>query len=569
MARRKGRRGDREQEGQREEETEGRGSPFWCCLLVVLVSRSLYLPVSQSCHLSAAAGPNLGVVNGGKAFFTARLMGKDWLEGVKDEYDVVVIGSGLGGLTSANVLAKCGHSVLLLEHHYQFGGLATWFKRPGRHIFDISLHGFPYGMVKSCRKYWTKEIADSIHQLKDVRFVNPQFDVWTTFDRKDFTNILVEKFGVARESVEAFYVHLRKMNFYDNDQRTTGELFEEFFPGRDDIHRLLLEPIAYANGSTLDDPAITFGIVFSNFMSKGVFTFQGGTDVLIGKMVEEMERNGVELRKNVMVEQVIAEPGGDRPAVTGVVVAGRTRDSEPDNRRTIRCKAIVSNANVISTVKRLVGEEHFSSEYLEEANAVRINSSSCQVYMGIKEGETIPNIGDLVFTSEAEHFTSEELVDFKTTSRTFSVYYPETRPGTGRYTVVASLNGKYGDWAKLSEEEYEQNKERMIEESLVALEKYIPDVRSKINHLEAATPRTLHYYTRHPGGTSFGTKFEGLKVSMELPNQIAGLYHAGSVGIIMSGWLGTMNYGVIIANKVDKQLMALENGGKKEEAHVA
>ena len=55
-------------------------------------------------------------------------------------------------------------------------------------------------------------------------------------------------------------------------------------------------------------------------------------------------------------------------------------------------------------------------------------------------------------------------------------------------------------------------------------------------------------------GTSFGTKFEGLKVSMDLPNQIKGLYHAGSVGIIMSGWLGTMNYGVIVANKMDKQL---------------
>jgi len=496
-------------------------------------------------------------------------MGKDWLEGVKDEYDVVVIGSGLGGLTSANVLAKCGHSVLLLEHHYQYGGLATWFKRPGRHIFDISLHGFPYGMVKSCRKYWTREIADSIHQLKDVRFINPQFDVWTTFDREDFTNILVDKFELSRAEVEAFYVHLRQMNFYDDDQRATGEMFEEFFPGRDDVHRLLLEPIAYANGSTLDDPAITFGIVFSNFMSKGVFTFQGGTDVLIGKMVEEMKRNGVELRKNVLVEEVLTEVGPNGTSVTGAVVCGRERSGEFGNRRTIRCKAVVSNANIVNTVKRLVGEKRFSKDYIDELDAVRINSSSCQVYMGIKAGESIPNIGDLVFTSDAEHFSSEELVDFKTTSRTFSVYYPETRPGSGRYTVVASLNGKYADWNRLSEEEYQAHKKRLIEESIVALEKYIPDVRSKIDYLDAATPRTIHYYTRHPGGTSFGTKFEGLKCSMELPDQIQGLYHAGSVGIIMSGWLGTMNYGVIVANKVDKQLVAARNVDKAKEAHVA
>ena len=56
-------------------------------------------------------------------------MARDRLKGVKDEYDVIVIGSGLAGLTSANVLAKSGRTVLLLEQHYNFGGLATWFRR--------------------------------------------------------------------------------------------------------------------------------------------------------------------------------------------------------------------------------------------------------------------------------------------------------------------------------------------------------------------------------------------------------------------------------------------------------
>ncbi len=69
-------------------------------------------------------------------------MAKDWLAGIEDSYDVVVIGSGLGGLTSANILAKAGHRVLLLEHHYQFGGLATWFRRPGGHIH---FSAFPSG----------------------------------------------------------------------------------------------------------------------------------------------------------------------------------------------------------------------------------------------------------------------------------------------------------------------------------------------------------------------------------------------------------------------------------------
>lgn len=468
----------------------------------------------------------------------------DMLKGVKDRYDVVVIGSGLGGLTGANCLAKCGYSVLLLEHHYQLGGLATWFKRKGGHIFDISLHGFPVGMIKSCRKYWTREIADSIAQLRNIRFVNPQFNIWTTFDKTDFTRLLHEKFGIAKETVARFFSTLRAMNFYDNDSRTTGELFEEFFPGRDDVKRLLMEPIAYANGSTLDDPAITFGIVFSNFMNKGVYTFTGGTDTLVKKMLVELRRNGVDVRRSALVEEILVEEEHGARRVSGVRVNGRT----------IRCRAILSNANLKNTIFQLAGEEKFTPAFIEEAKAVRLNSSSCQVYLGLKKGETVPDIGDLVFTSDAERFSSEELVDLRTRSRTFSIYYPDTRPGQDRTAIVASLNGRYEDWAGLSEEAYQAEKERLIEESLVSLERFVPEIRSKLDHTEAATPRTISYYTRHMSGASFGTKFEGLKVSMDLPEQLPGLHHAGSVGIIMSGWLGTINYGVIVANKIDKYL---------------
>ena len=473
-------------------------------------------------------------------------MAYDWLKGIEDHYDIVVIGSGLGGMTGANVLAKCGHKVLLLEHHYQLGGLATWFTRKGGHIFDISLHGFPVGMIKSIRKYWNQNIADSIVQLKGVRFINPQFQIDTTFDREDFTRQLVEKFKVAAETVERFFTDLRAMNFYDNNTETTGQMFARYFPGRSDVQRLLMEPIAYANGSTLEDPAITFGIVFSNFMSKGVYTFQGGSDVLIRKMADELKKNGVELRKHVVVEKVLTEERDGRRRVVGVVANGRT----------INCDAVLSNSNIKNTVLRIAGEENFSSEFVAQTKAVRVNSSSCQVYLGIKKGETLPHIGDLVFTSDDPDFSTEKLVDLHTTSRTFSMYYPDTRPGSDRYTVVVSINAKYEDWNTMTPEQYAAGKERLIEESIVSLERHIPDVRAKIEWREAATPRTIEYYTRHWAGTSFGTKFEGLKVSMDLPAQLPGLYHVGSVGIIMSGWLGTINYGVIVANQIDKVLSA-------------
>ena len=141
-----------------------------------------------------------------------------------------------------------------------------------------------------------------------------------------------------------------------------------------------MEPITYANGSTLADPAITYGIVFSNFMSKGVYTFRGGTDLLIRKMTEELVRNGVELRKQVPVEKVLVEEPTAPSGVTGVMANGRT----------IRCRAVLSNANLKGTILKLVGAEQFRPEFVAQAKAVRINTSSCQVYLGIRKGESIP-----------------------------------------------------------------------------------------------------------------------------------------------------------------------------------
>ena len=469
---------------------------------------------------------------------------------ISKSYDVIVVGAGLAGMTLANKMGRDGRSVLLLESHNKLGGFATWFKRAQKegntqHIFDVSLHGFPVGMIKTCRKYWSREIAERIHQLKSVRYINPQFEVETDFTKEHFIKVLNEKFSVPIETVDAFFNELAHMNFYDNSQMTNGELFEKFFPGRNDITRFLLEPIVYANGSNLEDPAISYGIVFSNFMSKGVYIFQGGTDTMITMMRDELIKNGVDIQMQAQVSKIEITD----KKVSGVVVKGHT----------IKSKSVVSNSNILSTINKMVGPEHFSSDYIKKAQAVRLNTSSCQVYMGIKTGESIPFVGDLVFTSEDSKFSTDLILSPKVGSQTFSVYYPDTRPHLDpQYAIVSSSNARYEDWINLSEDEYEKQKQHLIERAITGLEKIIPDVRSKIDYVDAATPLTVQRYTLHVRGASFGTKFEGLDVSMNLHKEIDGLFHAGSVGIIMSGWLGAANYGVIQAHEVDNYLSRLE-----------
>lgn len=460
---------------------------------------------------------------------------------IKQKYDVIIIGGGLGGLTAANKLAKNNRKVLILESHDKLGGFATWFYRK-KHIFDVSLHGFPVGMVKTCRKYWSKEIADKIIQLKRVRFVNPMYQVETDFTVEDFTGKLINDFNVSKEQVDNFFNLIMNMNYYDNKEMSNGELLESFFPGRKDIHRFLIEPIVYANGSTLEDPAITYGIVFSNFMSKGVYTFQGGTDLVIKMMQEELLKNNVDIRLKSNVEKIVVENN----VCQGVMVGGEF----------VASTSVLSNGNLIGTIFGLVGEDKFKPEFIEKVKKVRLNTSSCQVYMGIREGEKIDDIGDLIFYSEAEEFKTDELLSMNTTSRTFSLYYPRLRPQleNAGYTIVASTNARYEDWVNLSREAYKAKKQELIDATLVSLEKIIPDVIKKIDYIEAATPLTIKRYTHHERGSSFGTKHEGLDISMKLQNEISGLFHTGSVGIIMSGWLGAANYGVIQSYEVEGYL---------------
>jgi phytoene dehydrogenase-like protein len=266
---------------------------------------------------------------------------------------------------------------------------------------------------------------------------------------------------------------------------------------------------------------------------------------MIHLMRNELVKNGVDIRLRTRADKIVIKDG----CVSGVVAGGQL----------IPCRAALSNGNLKKTILELAGEQHFAPEFIEEVKKVRINNSSCQVYMGIRKGEEIENIGDLFFTSTADKFDSDKLMARQPiTSRTYSFYYPYTRPGWDRYAIVSSTNALHEDWADLSVDEYQAAKEWLIEDTFKALEKYIPDVRTKVDYVTAATPKTFERYTMHIGGSSFGTKFEGLGPSMYLSEKLPGLYHTGSVAIIMSGWLGAANYGAIVTNNIDQYLYSKE-----------
>ena len=452
-------------------------------------------------------------------------------------YDVVVIGGGLGGMTAAKRLADAGRKVLLIERRSRLGGYAAWFKRKG-HIFDVALHAFPAGMAKTLRKYWSRDLGDRVMPLRRIRFENPEFSFTTTFEAEDFKRILRERFAVPELRSEAFLQACRDIDYYQGVQETTGRFLNRFFPGRTDVVRVLLETVTYATGTNLDDPAMVYAIVFSNFVQKGTCSFRGGTDFLLAEMQRLLLAAGVDILLRVRADQVEVENG----RAVGVLAAGAR----------IPARAVVSNANLKATCLELAGMDAVNPPFAREIREVPLSVSVAQVYMGIRPGEAIPEVADILFSSREPRYDAAAFRFFPPRSISYSFYYPHhVRPEYGGTEIVASMCAEYADWENLSEGEYRSKKARLAEAVLEDLERFVPGVRAKLDHLEVATPKTLERFAGHWRGASFGTKFPGFQAAEKLPTIIRGLYHCGSQGILMSGWLGSANCGALTAGKAD------------------
>ena len=453
------------------------------------------------------------------------------------KYDVVVVGAGLGGMTAAKRLADAGRSVLLVESYSRVGGYATWFKRRG-HIFDVALHAFPVGMAKTLRKYWSRELGERVMPLKRIRFENPEFSFTTTFDTEDFKRILRERFSVPDEQTEAFFKACREFDYYNGSGETTGQFLDRHFPGRMDIARVLLETVTYATGTNLDDPAMVYAIVFSNFAQKGTCTFRGGTDYLLAEMQRLLLESGVDILLRTRIEEIAVEEG----RVKGVSANGLFVEAE----------AVVSNANLKATCLDLVDMEAVYPPFIREMEDVPLSVSVAQVYMGVRPGEEIPQIADILFSSREPHYDAAAFRAFPPRSISYSFYYPnQVRPGYEGTEIVASMCAEYDDWDGLTDEQYAEKKAKLADAILDDLERYLPGVRRKLDHLETATPKTLERFAGHWRGASFGTKFPGFLAAEKLPAIVRGLYHCGSQGILMSGWLGSANCGALAAGKVE------------------
>jgi prolycopene isomerase len=127
------------------------------------------------------------------------------------DYDVVIIGSGLGGLSAATNLARNGHKVLVLERHNVPGGYASSFIR-GRFEFDVSLHELsglgskemPGPLYNLLNEYGVTRKVDFLPIPEFYRVVFPGLDVTVPTGRDHFEQVLTDAFPSEADSIRRF-----------------------------------------------------------------------------------------------------------------------------------------------------------------------------------------------------------------------------------------------------------------------------------------------------------------------------------------------------------------------------
>jgi len=478
-----------------------------------------------------------------------------------EDYDVVVIGAGNGGLTASASLAQKGLNVLLLERHNIPGGCATSFCR-GRFEFEVALHQLS-GMGTPDKPGPLRLLLGSLGVLDDLEFVEMSdlyrvvmpdaIDVRLKADRSQVVAGLQRQFPQEKEAIERFfdlcyrYANQMLAAFYFRDPdisrekypalyeyafKNAKEVLDEFFS--DPLLKAVLSVYWGFLGLPPDRLAFPYlAMLFFTFIEFKPFHIKGGSQALSNAIVNRLLSNGGTVRFNCGVKKIIVENG----AVQGIVT---------QNGDQIPARYVVSNASQVSTYVELIDPEHLPGGVLTEMRGRSLSPSAFVVFMGF---DCEP--GDLGITDSTSFILSHtdiadlpynqmRKLDIDSDLMVLSCYDvadPDFSPqGTCQVAVVTL---KFAEpWLRIPPTRYATVKYRCAEAMLRRVERIYPDLRKHIEEIEVATPLTHMRYLGHPGGAIYGFEHhtkDSLFFQPSRRSPIKGLYFA-------SGWVGDAGF---------------------------
>lgn len=414
------------------------------------------------------------------------------------EYDVVVVGAGIGGLTCAAYLAKFGVRVLVVERHSVPGGLCSFFKRKGFR-FDCGAHYFGgLGDSKSLGGMLLRPLDLDLEFIRvepvDIlRFPGRRLEIPSSLD--DHIDLLTTTFPAEAGQIRAFFRDLLRIyrHFYRGRRDSTilaryqwksyQDLLDEYF--RDpELKAVLSATVGYIAVHPNQVSAIAMTATMMSYFYDGGFIAKGGSQSIANSLMRRLVADGGAIVLNTEVDRLIV----DDQRVRGVVLK---------TGQTIRARAFVSNADAQHTFFGLIGEAHVNPAYAQRLRQTRLSTSCFLLYLGLACDD------DMVRGARGWYWDSYDLNDPATVPFYFAVPTLEDRslcpPGhhilivTTVYPEPSFTADNWPDFTRACEEQ-----------TIERLETLIPGITSRIVVKESATRQTIHHYTLNAEGVMYG-----------------------------------------------------------------
>ncbi|MDQ3047804.1 MAG: NAD(P)/FAD-dependent oxidoreductase [Bacteroidota bacterium] len=497
----------------------------------------------------------------------------------KNKYDAIIIGSGMGGLTTAAFLAKSGKKVLVLEKHYVAGGFTHTFKRK-KFEWDVGVHyvgqvNFKDGMVRKAFDYVTdnKLKWTSMGDVYDQAII--EGDVYNFLaGRKEQVEQMIRYFPEEEKGIRDYYELISKVGglslmffaektmpvwvsktfgyflrngFYKYSQQTTIEVISSFTSNK----KLIAVLSSQCGNYGLPPAKSSFAIhatIIDHFLDGGNYPI-GGSSSISKCVMDVIEANGGTIAIKAAVKNIVI----NKNKAVGV---------EMENGDIIYGSKIISNTGIHNTYNQLIKEKKCSEDV--EVNQIAPSVSHICLYLGLNSSDAelgIPKNNIWLYNSyEIDRDYNFHLENKGKAPSLAYISFPsakdpswqEHHPGTSTIQVIASC--PY-EWVKEWEGEkwqkrgdaYEKYKAHLTDQLLEKLYEVLPQVKGRIEIAELSTPLSTKHFSSYANGEIYGlehnTKRFNLK-QLRATTSYKNLYLTGQ-DIVCVGVSSAMFSGII------------------------
>ena len=492
---------------------------------------------------------------------------------MKEHYDVVIVGSGMGGLVAANILAREGKSVCVLEKNNQFGGNLQTFVRD-KAIFDTGVH-YLGGLSEGQNLYRYFDYLGILDGLVLKKLDESGFDIITFDDDEteyphaqgyeNFENSLIAQFPEEEKAIKMYTAKLRdtceKFPLYN---LKTGKPYYEdsdifSFPAKQYIDSLtgnekLRAVLAGSNllyaGDAEKSPFYVHALSVNSYIESAYRCADGGSQIT-KLLIRRLKEHGGKAYKH---QEVIAFDVIDKKVVSVTTVNGNV----------IKGDIFIANIEPKTTVK-LVGTEHFRKSFNNRIEAIESTISAFSIHIVLKPesfkylNKNYYHFKNLDAVWNGHKYTQESWPETYMVSMgvrknqdewgeqlTAISYmnYDEVTPWANTFNTVAQKNSRG--------ETYEEFKAAKTETFLIELEKKFPDIRECIQSIHTSTPLSYRDYIGCNRGSMYGYVKDvenPLKSFISPRTRIPNLLFTGQ-SLNMHGILGVTISGVLTCSEI-------------------